>query len=135
MILHSDLYHKHVSLSHSHNVGHYHLKNEYIKKTKGRVAWHKPSSGALVSLCLHDESIINMGSSFLLDQSLPGCQSLPVSSPSVVHGCVLETAVPQLSAAGMEAGFEVSAAASEEATSLLVSTESSSMDSVASFTV
>lgn len=63
--------------------------------------------------------------------------SLPVCSLSVVYGCILESVaadVLQLSAAVMEVGFEISAAESEGATSLLVSTESSCMESVASCT-
>lgn len=104
---------------------------------KRRPLGHKPSSYALVSPCLCDSlrSVINMGSYLLLDQSLSGFQSQCQFAPSVdvclwMYSGRWPSDVPQLSAARMEEGFEVS----EGAASLSVSTESSCMESVASCT-
>jgi len=81
-------------------------------------------------------SIINMGSYLFAGPVLVWLSvSLPVYSLFVVYGCILGQVVAdvlQLSAAGMGAGFGVSAAVFEGAASLLVSTESFSMEFVAS---
>lgn len=141
MIPPSELYHKHTSL----HKFHIHIMYDIIiarikiqykndKTTAQTFLWR-----VRVSMPWW-QSIINTGSSLLLDQSSPGFQSC-VHSVCAVWLCFRDFGywrwpvdVLQLSAAGMEVGFELSAAVSEEVTSLLVSTESSSMDSVASFT-